>query len=149
MKGFTLIELLITLTIVGLLFSFGFVNFRDYSRRQHLIAVGDALKGDLRLTQSKALAGEIPTGCANITGYNFVVVSTSSYKVTADCDIDRDVKEVILPVDVVSNTPPTIAFKLLGHGTNIAEGEEVAITLKQVEGDETVTVYVTSGGEIK
>ena len=53
-NGYTLIEILVALTIIGLLFSFGYVSFRDYSRRQ---AVSDAVKtmqGDLRLAEGDA-----------------------------------------------------------------------------------------------
>lgn len=149
MKGFTLIELLITLTVIGLLFSFGFVNFRDYSRRQHLIGVGTMFKGDLRLAQGKALSGERPDNCINLTGYD-IRITGSSYRIVADCDIDRDVKEVLLPVDITASTTLSpISFKLLGDGTSIDEGTEVQITLTQVETDQQISIYVTAGGEIK
>lgn len=150
MKGFTLIELLIVLTVLGLLFSFGFVNFRDYSRRQHLEGVATTLKGDLRLAQGKALSGEIPAGCLNLSGYDFRIRSANSYRLFANCDIDRVIKNVTLPVDItVSPNPTTITFKVLGNGTSLAEGTEVQIVLTQIQTGQTARVWVTSGGEIK
>ena len=46
MKGYTLIEILVGLAIIGLLFSFGFVSFRDYSRRQTLAGAVKEVQGD-------------------------------------------------------------------------------------------------------
>lgn len=147
--GYTLIELLITLTIVGLLFGFGFVNFRDYSRRQHLASVATAIKGDLRLAQEKALSGEMPTGCTNLAGYDFNT-SPNSYQILANCVADVVVKTVALPADITASaTYGTVSFKVLGSGTSLPAGGQAVITLTQIETGQTKTVTVTAGGEIK
>ena len=37
--AYTLIEILVALTIVGLIFGIGYVNFRDFARRQALAGI--------------------------------------------------------------------------------------------------------------
>jgi len=149
MRGYTLIELLITLTIIGLLFGFGFVNFRDYSRRQHLASVATGVKGDLRLAQERALSREMPEGCTGLTSYDFEIAA-NSYQILAHCASQVLVKSVDLPVDITASTTlGTISFKVLGNGTNIPAGSEAKVTLTQADGGLTITVTVTPGGEIK
>lgn len=149
MRGYTLIELLVTITIIGLMFGFGFVNFRDYSRRQHLAGVATKLKADLRLAQEKALSGEMPDGCINLSTYS-VEISAGSYEVLANCADEVSVKTVDFPTGIsASATLGTISFKVLGHGTNIPAGSEAKVTLAQADGGLTMMVTVTSGGEIK
>ena len=82
--GYTLIEILVSLPIVGLIFGIGYVNFRDFSRRQALAGVARMVKGDLRLAQEQALAGKKPTHAFcnpsnQLDGFNFRVVSSQSY----------------------------------------------------------------------
>ena len=155
--GYTLIELLVTLTIVGLLFGFGFVSFRDFSRRQALQGVIQNVKGDLRLAQSDALSGQIPIGCtANLDGYSFYVVSQSEYQILANCGVSQIlVKDVSLPsgITIDNSATPTvnpIMFKTLGQGTNIpASNVSTIITLKQQNTTNSATVTVTIGGQIQ
>lgn len=155
-NAFTLIELLIGLTIVGLIFSFGFANFRDFSRRQALLGEMRKVTGDLRLAQEKSLSGDKPTdiSCAApyvLNGYNFYVTSSTSYKIQADCSGGTvDVKSVDLVTGVTISTPSPnpIVFKALGQGTNIAPGG-TTLTLTQDETSATQTINVTSTGEIK
>ena len=153
-SGFTLIEVLISLTIIGLLFGFGFVSFRDFSRRQAVVSAGRAVIGDLRLAQSKALSGEKPASCngANtLSSYSFQIINSISYKVVANCLAGNvDIKIENLP-DGISMSPAsgTISFKVLGQGTNITAGGSFVITLTQAGTNNTSLVTVTSGGEIK
>jgi len=153
-QGFTLIEVLISLTIIGLLFGFGFVSFRDYSRRQQLVSVARTIKGELRLVQSKASAGEKPASCngANtLSSYSFQIINSISYKVAANCLAGNvDIKTENLP-DGISMSPAsgTISFKVLGQGTNITAGGSFVITFTQAGTNNTSLVTVTAGGEIK
>ncbi len=154
LKGYTFVEVLVSLTIVGLLFSFGFANFRDYSRRQALAGVARNLKGELRLAQSKASAGEKPAACSAsiLSTYSFQIINSTSYKITADCSggINVDIKTVSFPEGVtMSPASGTVSFKVLGQGTNIIAGGSVVITLTQVGTNNTSLVTVASGGEIK
>ena len=158
LKGYTLVEVLVSLTIVGLLFGFGFASFRDFSRRQQLTGVARSIKGEIRLVQSKASAGEKPdnancSGTNTLSSYGFQIVNSTSYKVVANClggSVDIWDVPKSLP-DGISMSPAsgTISFKVLGQGTNIAAGGSVVITFTQAGTNNTSLVTVTSGGEIK
>ena len=159
LSGYTLIELLVTLTIVGLLFGFGFVNFRDFSRRQSLQGAAEKIRGDLRLAQSDALSGQKPSsGCPTLDSYGFNVTSTTSYSLYAYCTSGKqvDIKDVTLPSDIsISISPSTlnpIKFKVLGQGTNIPASPTPAtatITLTQANTGSTARITVTAGGQIQ
>jgi len=148
-KGYTLIEVLVSLTVVGLLFGFGFVSFRDFSRRQAVASAGRMVIADLRLAQSKALSGEKPSGCTgNLSTYNFVIVGTSSYRIDAVCPGSVTTKTQPLPSGIlISSTPQnTVSFKVLGQGM---AGPGVTITLSQTGTTNISTITVSEGGEIK
>jgi prepilin-type N-terminal cleavage/methylation domain-containing protein len=158
-SGYTLIEILVSLTIVGLIFSFGFVNFREFSRRQGVISAARSLKGDLRLAQEQALAGKKPAGAEcggtnTLSGYRFNITSPTSYTVEAQCSGVPGItqtKEVVLSSDLSLSipSPNPIIFKILGQGTNIPAGNEATITITQTGTNNTTTITVTSSGEIK
>lgn len=156
-SGYTLIEILVALTVVGIIFSFGFVNFREFSRRQEVISVARSLKGDLRLAQEQALAGKKPEGseCGGVntlSGYRFNVKSQVNYVIEAECGGGiSQTKDVTLPSDLSlsSPSPNPIIFKILGQGTNIPAASEATLTLTQVGTNNSTTITVTSGGEIK
>ncbi|MFZ5932783.1 MAG: GspH/FimT family pseudopilin [Patescibacteria group bacterium] len=155
-NGYTFVELLVALTIVGLIFGIGYVNFRDFSRRQALAGQARSVKGDLRLAQENALAGNKPSAIAcnspnTLDSYNFDVVSSGNYRIVASCSGGTViVKDVFLPSDVtISGSLDPIIFKILGQGTNIASGAAATITLTQAATGNTRVVTVSSGGEIK
>ncbi|MGA2910626.1 MAG: prepilin-type N-terminal cleavage/methylation domain-containing protein [Candidatus Microgenomates bacterium] len=167
MKGYTLIEILVSLTIVGLLFSFGYISFRDYSRRQTVAGVVKEIQGDLRLAQEDALAGQLPSstddpkgfcsGTNSLNGYYFDIISTSEYDLEAVCTGgtvstifgENPAKQVTMPSDVlISATDNPILFKILGQGTNIPNGQNAEIDLSQVGTTNKGVVLVGSGGEI-
>ena len=154
-RGYTLIEILVALTIVGLIFAIGYVNFRDFSRRQSLAGQARSMKGDLRLAQGEALAGNKPSDVFcnppnRLNGFNFRVTGSSTYRVEANCTGGNVItKNVTLPADMSISTPSPnpITFKILGQGTNVTA--DAVITITQVGTSFTNTVTVTSGGEIK
>ena len=156
-RGYTLIEILVGLTIIGLIFGFGFVNFRDFSRRQALFGAGRILTGDLRLAQQSALSGTKPSGanCNSpnlLDGYAFRVVSSTRYVIEAECSggtIEVKSVEVTPDVSITAPSPNPILFKSIGQGTNIPEGDSSEIILSQIQTLNTVTVTVSDGGEIK
>lgn len=149
--GYTLIEILVGITIIALLFIFGYASFRDFSRRQAINSAVRTIRGDLRLAQEQALSGNKPVGCSSILdGYNFRAGGTS-YTIEASCSggLPIVVKSVTLPTDI-SMTPPSpnpILFKVLGQGTNISLTATVVLT--QAGTNNTQTITITSGGEIK
>jgi prepilin-type N-terminal cleavage/methylation domain-containing protein len=151
-SAYTLIELLVGLSIIGLIFSFGYVSFREFSRRQALIGTMKALKGDLRLTQSRALSGQKPVSCAStLNGYSFIVTSQNTYEIKASCTGAVADKTVTLPGDIIFSAPlpPTITFKVLGDGTNIQAGSNVTLSLYQTSTGDPGSVIVYPGGEIE
>lgn len=158
-RGYTLIEILVGLTIVGILFSFGYVSFRDFSRREALSGTSKKVQGDLRFAQSMALAGQkpeppndAPCTANRLIGYNFKVYATNEYKIEAVCGATAvTVKDVVLSGDVLISSPSTnpILFKVLGNGTNIVAGAKTTLTLTQTGTNSTATITITAGGEIK
>lgn len=152
-KGYTLIEVLVSLTIIGLLFGFGFASFRDFSRRQALEGVARNIKGELRLVQAKASAAEKPAGCGTniLSSYSFQITGSTSYKVTANCSagVNVDIKTENLPDGIfMTSTQNIISFKVLGQGNDVQTTNAV-IRFTQTGTNNTTTVTVTRGGEIK
>lgn len=156
-SAFTLIEILVTLTIVGILFAFGYASFRDFARRQQLAGTVKQLQGDLRLAQQMALSGEKPPdgSCSTLDGIRFGIIPPSEYRIRAQCNGSSTggytYKTVNLTGDLVITPDATvnpILFKVLGQGTNILSSEAV-ITLTQTATGNATTITVTPGGEIK
>lgn len=155
-SAYTLIEILVGLTIVGLIFAFGFASFRDFARRQSVTSLSRRIRGDLRLAQEQALSGKKPTdpNCNSpniLNGYNFRVVSSSNYVVEANCSGGTVlVKSVDIPseLSISTPTPNPIIFKVIGEGTNIS-GANAIITMTQVASGYSLDVSVSAGGEIK
>lgn len=146
--GFTLIELLITISIIGILFSFGVVKYGQFNRRQALIQAAQELKSNLHLAQGKALAGEKPAGCGAtpLSGHKLKFVDSRNYKIVAACGAEVDVKTGLTlgPNITKVSGPSSILFKVLAQGVEGAG----TITLRFAGvGDETVTV--TETGEIR
>lgn len=155
--GYTLIEILVALSIVGLLFAFGFVSFRDFSRRQAVTGAADAVRGDLRLAQGNAISGQKPDDahCGSpdlLNGYLFDVVSPNEYKIEADCTGGTVLtKDVVTPpgISISVPSPNPIEFKVLGQGTNIDSGLSAIITVTQTGTTNTETVTINYGGGIQ
>lgn len=156
-SAYTLIEILVVLTIIGFLFGFSYVNFRDFSRRQSLMGAAKNLQGDIRLVQEQALAGQKPNHffCNSpnlLDSYGFYVVSVNEYKVQAFCTGGTvQIKDVIMPSDISISTPTVnpVKFKAIGQGTNIPENSSVSITLTQKVTGNQVTINIGSGGQIQ
>jgi prepilin-type N-terminal cleavage/methylation domain-containing protein len=159
-SGYTLIELLVGLMIVGILFSMGYANFRDFTRRQTLLDVTKKMEADLRSAQQMALSGQVPntpncTGTNRLQGYNFRVVSANNYEIRASCTggvAPTAIKNVILPPSVsFANpfpNPNPILFKVLGNGTNIGNSN-ARIRLRQTGNTNIVTLTISAGGQIQ
>ncbi len=160
-RAFTLIELLVGITIVSTLFGYGFVSYRDFTRRQALSSFSKQVQGDVRLTQTNALSGIKPqvSACDNtyvLDHYGFRVVSSDQYDVFAKCSkvgVQTEVvtKSVTLPEGITLTIPSVnpITFKVLGEGNNIESGQTVEIRATQTGTNATFSVYVTSGGEVR
>jgi len=155
-KGFTIIEVLVSITVIALIFALGFVNFRDFSRRQALIGGVRQISGELRFAQERALAGQKPDDpfCNvpnRLAGYNFRVFSSTNFVVEAVCSGGVvEVKNIDFGPSIILSTPTPnpILFKVLGEGTNIPGGTSVTLTLTQVESGNTLDITIGASGEI-
>ncbi len=146
-KGFTLIELLVALSIIGMIFTFGFAYYQDFNRRQVVNQAAKELKNNLRLAQSKALAGEKPEGCqGQLEGY-LVEFGLNEYIISAKCSLSGKVDSSSIVYPLVSgvqivNSPGTIVFNVLSLGVS----EPGVITLSGT--NYSNEVEVKEGGEI-
>lgn len=157
-NGYTLIEILIALTVITILFTVGFVSYRDFSRRQALQGAVKVVQGDLRKTQQNAMSGIKPAGasCNNpnsLIGYNFTVLAGGSgYTIEASCSGGSIVMDTVsIPTGITINplpSPNPILFKVLGQGTNIP-GTGTTITLSQTGTGSTLDITIGAGGDIK
>lgn len=157
-EGYTLIEVLVGLSILALLFATGYASYREFSRRQILVGVSRAIKGDLRLAQELSLSGKKPGGCSVLDGYNFLVIPPTGYEIRALCGATTYLEKAgsVAGLNVtLSNLSPdptpsnTITFKTLGEGTNIGAGSSTTLTITQTTTGTTTDVVITSGGEIR
>lgn len=150
-RGYTLIELLVGITVISIVFSIGFAGYRQFSRRQALTGVSKNLSADLRLAQQLALTGQKPSGvtCTVLNGYAFVVVSSSTYDLRADCTNNANLpfKTVNLPAGAALTASNTrTLFKVLGQGTNLTSNNVLRITSS---GSSTAAqITVGTGGNI-
>jgi len=161
-SGYTLIEILVGLTIISLLFSFGFVSFRDFSRRETLNGAVKGMQGDLRVAQSLASAGQKPddANCNSptntLTGYLFTIISASQYEIRANCSGgNASTANKIVTLGTGTNivspfpSPNPILFKTLDNGTNIPDGQNAIIKLTQDGTTSQATITISSGGQIQ
>jgi prepilin-type N-terminal cleavage/methylation domain-containing protein len=161
--GYTLIEILVAITIIGILFSVGYANFRSFSQRQVVLNAAKSLQSDLRLAQQMALSGQKPDdkGCKTnpLDGIQFGMTTGAPYlyRLRAVCGSDMNnypiIKEFDFPSDItpspVTFAPNPVIFKVLGNGTNIPAGGSVVITLTQTGTNNKAAITITAGGEIK
>jgi prepilin-type N-terminal cleavage/methylation domain-containing protein len=161
-RGYTLIEILVALTVIGLLFSVGYANFRSFSQRQVVMDAAKNLQGDLRFTQQIALSGQKPADAKcnspanSLDGYNFTILTGSSYEIRASCSGGTPAAasktiNLISGATIASPfpSPNPILFKVLGNGTNIGEGQTAVIKIVQTGTSNQTTVTVSSGGQIQ
>jgi len=121
--GFTLIELLIAISIMGILLTVGMVYYQDFNRRQILNQAAKDLSSNLRLAQSRALAGEKPQDWCDaedetLVGYKLEFSSETEYQLMAVCSSSevKITKLVKLPNNVVGPNGTGVLFKVLAQG---------------------------------
>jgi prepilin-type N-terminal cleavage/methylation domain-containing protein len=154
LHGYTLIEILVGMSIVGLIFSFGYVSYRDFARRQSLLGAARRLRADLSLAQEEALSGKKPDGLAcsgagALNGYDFFADSTTSYLIQANCSGGlMDQKTVTITEEVTMDAVPNrFTFKVIGKGTSLTV--DAVITLTQAATGDIQQISVSPEGEIK
>ncbi len=152
-EAFTFVELLVSITIVGILFAIGYVNFREFSRRQSVESVARKIRSDLRIAQSRALSGDKPSGCDILIGYNFRVASITAYELEGVCGNGNTTTKTVdlanVGISISSPSPNPILFKAVAQGTNIPAGQTASIVVTLTQANYAITVSVTGGGEIQ
>ena len=148
-QGFTLIELMIVVALIGSLFVATAVNYGKYNRKKIVEKEAQELITDLRHAQSKALAGEKPSGCgANyLEGFKLKFTTSADYRIVGLCaGAEINVKTNLdLGDSVVKQSgPDEITFKLLGHGVTSAG----TIRLSGYTGQWFYNLSVSATGEI-
>lgn len=169
-QGFSIIELVIVLSIMGIMFSVGSANFRDFQRRRTVESVAENIRSEMRLAQQYAISGRKPQDCVDNdwTLKSYQVYQTDSihqYHIGAVCDDgDEDTPDLSCPthdssypslcvrtielpgnvnVDFTStSTPPGVEFLVLARGAE--PYLEVEISLAQTS--YTQTVYIQTSG---
>jgi len=145
-QGFTLIELLVTITIAVMLVGGGIASYITFNDRQNLQNGAKSLQTYLRSAQSKARAGERPTGCNTLNGYKISLsAGTPVITLSAVC-AGGDVvhSSYTLPVGVISASSHVITYVNLYGGVRGAG----VIVLETTNGNYKYTFEVTDGGEI-
>jgi Tfp pilus assembly protein FimT len=130
---------------MGLLLTIGYAYYQNFNRRQIVVQAAKDLKNNLRLAQSKALAGEKPTGCStSLQGYR-VTFSSGSYSIAAICGGTPGSESY--PFVGVTKTvgPNSLLFKVLSRGVE----NPGTITLTSIyDSSYKIKVTVNEGGEI-
>lgn len=155
--GYTLIEILVVMTITGILFTVGYAQFREFSRRQLLTSARRQVEGDLRFAQELAQGNRKPESCDNndpLLGYTVTFdTSSETYTISPDCtnatsDDDR-VRQMPNGTQIQSASPTTVQFKPLGQGTDLSpSGMTITLTLTANTSYST-TLNVSPGGEVQ
>ncbi len=149
-EGFTLIEILVTISIVGLLLTAGLVYYQDFNRRQILNQAAKDLSSNLRLAQSRALAGEKPQEWCDgegetLVGYRLLFSSETEYQLMAVCSSAevKITKSVKLPHNIIGPSGTGVLFKVLAQGAEA----ETSFLLQGFGQEERVVVELS--GNIK
>lgn len=155
-SGFTLIELVVVIMTMGLLFGFGYANYRGFQRRQQLDSVAREFKTNLRLAQQLALTGKKAPECSTLEGYRVSRAGPQSYEIGAVCDGTETcnntpsycIKTVQIPSNITLGPFPApgnrFTFLVLTQGVDRA----ATITFTQSVTSDTRSVEITQGGEI-
>lgn len=149
-NGYTFIELLVGISIITIVFTIGYVGYRDFSRREALSGVTKSIKADLRLAQQLALTGQKPEvslgQCTTLEGYT-VLFLLNSYSVTANCSNDDiEIKNTDLPTDITETNNLSIKYKVLGQGTDLPD--DLTLTITNSSMNSVSTVILGKGGEV-
>lgn len=153
-SGYTIIEVVISIFILILIFSVAQANYKQFTFNKTLDAVKSEMISDIKLAQEYALAGKTTTGCVGLNGYMFSTdVANNKYSIMANCATNIVIKEVSLAKLAkgvnISGSNTSILFKVLGGGTNIDAGGNIVFQIIQQTTNDTRSITVSSGGDVK
>lgn len=149
-SGFTLLELMIASTIIIAVTGGILVNYNSFTDRQRLKQSALNLKNNLRLAQSKAIAGQKPPGvaCTTLVGFR-LTFQASRYTTQASCQpqgLVGNIDTVDLPSGVTfSPVPGSFTFQILTRG--LSTNSDASLTL--TSGAQNLQLLVERGGSIK
>lgn len=152
-KGFSLVELMVTITIVGIMVSFGVSAYARGRDRQEGRAAGEQIIGFLTENQKKANIGD--EDCSGsikgtYTGQS-ITFSGTTITATSSCSIASGTPESITIAGISSMTGSPIKFKPLSQGTllnNLPSTSSIDIDYMTTSGT-SFRVQVTSTGTIE
>jgi len=149
-KGFTIIEVLVVILIMGLIMGVGAVSYRDFQRKQMVVAAKRTVLADVRAAAADVASGRKPDGCTGtLTGYSFEVMALNpaSYKINAVCDGGTAlVKEVRIP-GISFDSLPIVTFLPLSEGTDLSS--PVTLTILSSSTSYTEKLEISPSGVIK
>lgn len=118
-NGFTLIELLVTIAILALLVSGLLASYNNYNQSQSVRQNAQSVKANVRLAQSRALAGVKPaSGCTELVGYT-MSFTVNAYSFQARCSegLVGSITQLTLSQAVsFSPVPSSFTFGVLTRG---------------------------------
>jgi prepilin-type N-terminal cleavage/methylation domain-containing protein len=165
-QGFSLIEMMIVISIMVIVFSLGYGNYREYSARKQLEAAAQVIRNDIAIVKENALSGRKPSGCTGtLNAHRLEVLSNTTYQLVAICSGGNVVtKQQILPYTVTMTSDRRTAastcnnsaggftqldFYLRGNGTNLPGSDCMRITLTYPAYSYTFNVVVDSSGSVQ
>jgi len=154
-KGYSLLEILIVLVIIGVVFSVGIAQFRDFSRRQAVRVAARQLLGDIREIQSQALSGKKPAGCTGtFNGIRFAMTGSSGppqYEIQAQCSTASpaaNVKTLADSVYIQTPLPGDVVFRTVANGTNLVAGSSRVVTVCASGISGGISLTISASGDV-
>jgi prepilin-type N-terminal cleavage/methylation domain-containing protein len=142
--GFTLVEILIVISVLGILFSVGLVQYTKFNRQQILEQAVLELKTSLTNAQSKALSGKKECSEGVFDGI-LVEFDTGNYSLYSSCGDGTDLEllsDTELPSEIrITESPEDgILFRPIAGGTDVS-GVSTEITLSGYGTTKSLMVY--------
>lgn len=159
-SGYTLVELIIVVSIMAILFTVGYANYRGYQKRQYLETAVRQVIADLRLAQEYALSGRKPVNppgnaceTSTLEGYRFERLDFSSYQILAKCGsgyvVVKGPEDLPQGIEMPNwGGESFVFFRVLGKG--VGTTSDIVIRLQWPTGGVNPReITITPGGNIR
>lgn len=158
-SGFTLIELIVVIAVILVISITTLLNYNSYTDKQRVKQAGLTLRSDLRLTQTKAISGQKPFVCDEMTtlqGYTVAFSTTCEnggcYTIQPLCvassgivDTSSELTTVYLPSGInFDHSYSPVTFSAVTGVTDLTSNLSLVLTGAGV----TYTVTVTPSGSV-